>query len=351
MIIMKKQLLIMFFVSLLTSCATLPTDPAPWDASPAAIRQVFPEIEYIAQRGRGKTRAAAEANGAAQLAQFFNSQITSQMRITERESIQNDRTRGSLETQSNTLIEQETFVQTQMNLFGIRFAQDAYYNRAQKEWITVAYINRNEAWQVYSPRFRQQADSFISLFDAAENERDQFRRALRFLAADDYSKSDDFQNASLLGQILHPARINAEFESVRARIASIPQRLESSKRNASIFIDCPGDFESLVSNVFSSRFAALGFPVANNRNTASAVCRITISEGRQQRDLGIFYHPSLQAVVSSNTLQNTETLFSFSAEGERAQAVTPDVAKRRAFQSLADKVRESFSLNINEVVR
>ena len=255
------------FIALLTSCSSLPTDPAPWDASPAALRQFFSDSEYIAQRGRGKTRAAAETNAAAEISRFISSQISANRgyRITT------DNAAETIETHD------EAFVRSQINLFGIRYADDAYYRKDLKEWRTVAWIERNEAWTVYAPRFKQQADSFISLFDAAENERDQFRRALRFLAADDYSKSDDFQNASLFGQILHPARMNAEFESVRAKIALIPQRLESSKRNASIFIDCPGDFESLVSNAFSSRFAALGFPVANNRNSSSAVCRITIS--------------------------------------------------------------------------
>ena len=327
----KKQVITAFFLLLLSSCATLPTDPAPWDATPASIRQVFPDNEYIAQRGRGKTRAAAEANAAAEISRFISSQISANRgyRITT------DNVAETIETND------EAFVKSQINLFGIRYADDAYYRKDLKEWRTVAWIERNEAWTVYAPRFKQQADSFASLFDAAENERDQFRRALRFFAADDYSKSGDFQNASLFGQILHPSRMNAEFENVRAKIASVPQRLESSKRNASIFIECPGDFESLVSNAFSSRFAALGFPVANNRSSSSAVCRITISEGRQQRDLGVFYHPSLQAVVSTQS----GTIFTYSAEGERAQAVTPDVAKRRAYQSLADKVRESFSLD------
>ena len=82
------------------------------------------------------------------------------------------------------------------------------------------------------------------------------------------------------------------------------------------------------------------FPVTNNAGAASAVCRVTISEGMQQRDLRIFYHPSLQAVITGNA----GVVFTFNAEGERASAVTPDVAKRRAYQSLADCVRKSFSL-------
>ena len=321
------------FILILTSCATTPTTPAPWDASPAAIRQVFPDSEYIAQRGRGKTRAAAEAHAAAELARFISSQVSA--------------SRGYQITTTNAAetinTHDEAYVTSQINLFGIRYADDAYYRKDLKEWRTVAWIERDEAWMVYGPRFRQQADSFIALFDAAEQEQNQFRRTLRFIAADNYVRSETFESASLFGQILHPQRMNSEFESVRSRVSAIPQRLEASRRNASIFIDCPVDFENLISNAFAMQFSSMGFPVTTNRNSASVICRITVSEGMQQRELGIFYHPSLQAVISSST----GTLFTFSAEGERAQAVTPDVAKRRAYQSLADKVNSSFSINTN----
>jgi hypothetical protein len=76
---------------------------------------------------------------------------------------------------------------------------------------------------------------------------------------------------------------------------------------------------------------------------AAAVCRLTVDEGMQQRELGVFYFPKLQAVISSPS----GTLFTFSAEGDQAAAVTPDVAKRRAYQSLVEKVSQTFSLETN----
>jgi hypothetical protein len=137
--------------------------------------------------------------------------------------------------------------------------------------------------------------------------------------------------------------MNTQFESVRNLIAAIPQRLDETRRSASIYIDCPLDFESLVTNAFTSRFSYLGFPVSKSKNEAAAICEVMVNEGVQQRELGIFYFPSLQAVITGSS----GALFSFSAEGERASAVTPDVAKRRAYQSLADKVNNNFSLEIN----
>lgn len=319
----------------LYSCSSYPTTPAPWDASPAAIRQVFPDGEYIAQRGRGKTRAAAEAQAAGELARFISSQITANKGY----QITTNNTEENISTQD------EAYVASRINIFGIRYADDAYYRKDLKEWRTIAWIERNEAWAVYSPGFRQQADSFTALFNAAEQERDQFKKTLRFMAADNYARTEEFENANLFGQILHPRRMNEEFAAVRAGISAIPQRLDEAKRRSAVFIDCPVDFESIVSTAFASSFASMGFPVTNNRSTAAAICRVTIDEGMQQRELGVFYFPKVQAVISSSE----GTLFTYSAEGERAQAVTPDVAKRGAYQSLANKVNSSFSLDINNM--
>jgi len=326
---MKISSVIIFF--LLLSCAGAPTPP--WDSSPDAIQLIYHDNEYIAMRGRGHTRSGAEANGAAQIALFFNSQIRSELRITEREIINNRN------IQSSSEIESETFVRSQIIVFGIRYAQDAYFNKAQNEWITVAYINREEAWQVYAPRFNQQTQVFLRLIEEAEKDTDPFRKSLRLMTANSYAASPNFQNAEIFGQLLHPVRMNREFASVRAQNARLPVLFDNARKNASIYVECPNDFESIVTTAISREIAALGFPVANNKNTAAAVCAITINEGRQQRDLGVFYHPSLQAIISNNA----GTHFTFNIEGERAQAVTPDVAKRRAYQSLAEKVRNNFS--------
>jgi len=319
------------------SCTGTPSAPLAWDASLAAMREIFPESEFIAQRGRGATRAAAEADATAAIARFLGSEVVSRIAVIEQGWERNG------DAQARVEIEAEIFVQAQMQLFGVRHASDAYFDRRHREWVTVAYVNRAEAWQVYGPRFRQQAQAFAELFEAAENERDPFRKALRYVAAQDFARSPDFRNAESLGQLLYPARMDEEFAAVRAMLASLPQRASDARGNAPVFIDVPVDFESRVQNAFSQRFAELGFPVTNDRNAAAAVCRVTVEEGRQARDLGIFYFPRLQAVISSPA----GALFAFSAEAGQQAAVTPDVARRRAYQALADIVLNGFSIGVN----
>ena len=319
---------------ILAACAGAPAAPPPWAASPGAMRLAFPDGEFIAQQGRGATRLAAEADGTAAIARFFNSEVVSRIAILAQYWERNG------DTQAITEMETEIFVQAQMQIFGVRHTPDAFFDSRHREWVTVAYINRAEAWQVYGPRFRQQAAAFAGLFEAAENESDPFRKALRHIAARNFARSPDFQSAQGMGQLLYPARMDAEFAAVRTKLAALPQRAGDAIRNAPVFLDVPVDFESRVQNAFSQRFAALGFPVTNSRNAAAAVSHVTIDEGRQERQLGIFYFPRLQAVISSPA----GTLFTFSVEAGQQAAVTPDVARRRAYQALADMVLEGFSL-------
>jgi hypothetical protein len=159
----------------LASCASASPD---WAASSSAIRAVYPDSDYIAQRGRGATREAAEVAAAAEIARFFTSQISVKSGYRAVFTQQNGEVTERLEFTG------EAFVQSQIDLFGIRYVQDAFYNKAEKEWQTIAYIDRNEAWTVYEPRFKRQADAFAALYAAAENEHSQFRKVLRFVTAD-----------------------------------------------------------------------------------------------------------------------------------------------------------------------
>jgi hypothetical protein len=318
------------------SCATVPEPLPDWAASSSAIRTVYPDSDFIAQRGRGPTREAAEVAAAAEVARFFTSEISVNTGYSELIIQQNG------ETNEISRAELEAFVKSQIDLSSIRYAQDPFYLKTEKQWQTVAYIDRNEAWAVYEPRFKRQADAFQALYAAAENESDQFRKALRFEAAAAYTRGRDFVEAEAFGQILHPQKMNASFAEIRAEIATIPQKVNDAKGNARVFIDCPNDFESLVTNAFSRVLSEKGFPIAREGDNA-VVCAVTIDEGMQQRDLGISYYPSLQAVFTGAS----GALFTFNASAERVSAVTPDVAKRRAYTALAGKVVESFSIEGN----
>jgi hypothetical protein len=311
------------------ACATPPTTPAPWAETPQALRQMFPDGEYIAQRGRGKTRAAAEAAAALEIARYITSQVsgTQGYRMTSTET----NGRGAEKTETVN----EARVKTEIDLFGIRYADGAFYDAARREWHAAAYIEREDAWQVYKPRVQAQADSFLKLYNAAETEEDTFKKVMRYETANAYTAKDEFTNAFIFGQILSPSDMNRDYAAVRAAVSALPQKIDNAKRGATVYIDCSPDFEERITQAFAECFRAQGFAVSKTQSGAAAVCEVTVSEGEQKRELGVFYHPSLRAELRGKS----GVLASFTVQGEGAQAVTPEVAKRRAYTALAESVR------------
>jgi hypothetical protein len=318
---------------LLISCASTPSIPR-WHVSPDAIQQQFPNSRFIAQQGRGVSREAAEADGVAQIARYFSSEVYSHVLVYEAELQQGSR------SEVVSLTEIETYTRSQLNLFSVRFVTDAYFDKRTREWFTVAYIDREEAWRVFQPTVILHAETFSRLFQTAENELNRFKKALLFNTVQEYTRTPEFARVLEFGQLLHPVRMNESFSGVRSNMARLTQLSDTARRNASLYLYVPDDFESMVTNAVSEEFRKLGFAVSNNREHASAVCHVIVTEGRQVRELGVFYHPSVRIVISSGE----EVLFSQSLEGVRESAVRPDVAKRRAYQSLADSIKENFTM-------
>jgi hypothetical protein len=262
-----------------TAAPAVPSVPT-WAASPRSLDAVYPDSAYIAAIGRGQSREAAETAGAAEIARYFTSRISASVKIRETSVERDGVTSESLEFES------AAFVTSEIELFGLRYAPDAFYNEAEKHWQTVAYIDRAEAWAVYEPRFRKQAAAFQALYEAAEAETDPFKKALRWAVAERYAGNAEFEAANTLGQMLHPARMNAAFSAVRDEIAALPQKTDEARRDAAVYIDCPLDFESIIVGAFSRAISAEGFPVSRTRADAAAVCAVTVDEGKQERELG-----------------------------------------------------------------
>jgi hypothetical protein len=325
--IWQAALLINLALLSFASCASAPRPDWAED-----IQAVYPRDRYLAEKGIAKTSVLAQVAGTRAIAGYISQQFSSELR----EDAVSAANAPTQITDTET-----TFVRSQMELLTLRYTT-AWFNKLEKQWEVVAYIDRDEAWTVYEPRFKRQLDAFHALYTAAERERGQFRKALRFMDAGAYTRGEDFVKAEAFGRILHPQRMDASFSEIRAEIANTPQKIKDAKQNASVFIVCPGgDFEKRVTKAFSDALKAEGFPPdAPNKSSADVICTVSIDEGRQDRELGIFYYPSLQAVFTDAA----GVLWTFNATASRASAVTPDVAKRRAYTALAELVVKSFSI-------
>jgi hypothetical protein len=291
-----------------------------------------PTAKYIAQRGRGPDLASAQNDGVAQISRWIMSEIetsqSSRLSITERN--------GAIDESRQT--DEATFVSSQTNLFAVRYAPDPWFNKAENQWETVAFIDRDEAWAIYEPQVRQRADAFTKLFNAAEAEAEPFRKFLQYQRAQAYAEQE-LDSYFRFAEILSPQKAQS-FADVSDLISAIPQRITQSRANASIFVDCPVDYNGMTATALTQALSDEGFPVSRIQSAASAVCTASVEEGLQTLSAGTFYTPAVRISITGTS---GSPLFSCTIRvPERSGAVNPDVAKNRGYTALAGVIRKSF---------
>jgi hypothetical protein len=249
---------------------------------------VYPRAKYIARQAQGKTQKEAELAAVAAISYFFETEVTAEQSLrslwTEEDGVSSSASRE----------EELILVETQSRLVAVRYAEDPWRDPASKEWYTVAYIDRAEAWTVYEPQAKKAADSLLALYNAAETEAEPFTRSLRFTAAASYAESAAFTAVRSFAQVLNPAKAQAFFWEADAVLSSIPEAIYSARQSATVYIDCPVDLDGVIYQAAVSALGQAGFPVERDRNAAACVCRITVDEGEQKVDAGVFFIPCLR---------------------------------------------------------
>lgn len=159
---MKKTCLFMAafccLVPLYAKKATMPE----WVQS---YRTVFPDSEYLAQRGSGDTAEKSKTDATAALSRYFKTSVNANLSVTAANS-----------TEEKTLVVDDVNVQSEVELFALEYTEPFYY-KAEKKWYCVVYMNRNDAWQQYKPQIEIKKNSFNGLYKNLENEPDCFSKA------------------------------------------------------------------------------------------------------------------------------------------------------------------------------
>jgi hypothetical protein len=317
--------------ALLLSCATSPVAAPEWARN---LEAAYPYEHYLAAQGRGKNAAAARTDAARAIARYLSTRIQDQMRETAVQS-------GDAPTQST--ITQETFIESQVELFALNYTE-AWYNRDEKTWEAAAFIGRDEAWRIYEPAADTQAGSFLNLVRAAGGDSDPLSAALRYGNAAAYARGAEFTAVRQFAQLLHPQVARDFFDEADREIKALPERQLSAAQRAPVFIESPVDHERMIYQAMVRALGGWGFAVEDRRDRAGAVCTLRVEEGLQTQELFqetlYTYYPSLSGTLRG---KDGRALLSFRAEADKQSAVTPAVAKRRAYTALAAALETAFS--------
>ena len=139
--------------------------------------------------------------------------------------------------------------------------------------------------------------------------------------------------------VLHPAKANELFAGADAVWSGLAGKQLAAREQARVYVNCPADYNRMIYQAMVKTLGASGFIVEERRAAAAAVCDLAVEEGVQTQGSGTMYYPALTGAIGGKG----GAFFSFKVQAERQGAVTPDVAKRRAYTALAAALENSFA--------
>ena len=200
--------------------------PSPMPEWVENYRSIYPDSEYLCQRGSGKSAEEAKTDATGALARYFQMNVSANLSTTMTSFS------SGTEIQEETAIINDVQVMSQVDFFGLEYTEP-YYLKNEKKWYCVAFINRENAWIQYKPQIEIAKNSFEGLLKNAEKENDNFSKLKALKTA--WQKGKDLIEKLEYGRLISPTR-EAEYSSSRDKFSEIPVIFEETKSKCKTYI-------------------------------------------------------------------------------------------------------------------
>ena len=170
---MKKFTLVVFYTVLFSSILVAKNKS----------NDLLNNSDYIAYKGRGETVKEAENNALEQISKYFSMKIHTES---------SEYTIVSGNNKSQTDLQNNIFVESQTELFAVHYTEPVF-NKKQKIYEIIAYINKEEAWNIYEVRVKTIIDTFDSIISTAKIENESFKQILFYKKAQFFAETNNLE--------------------------------------------------------------------------------------------------------------------------------------------------------------
>ncbi|MCR4822139.1 MAG: hypothetical protein K5873_04605 [Treponema sp.] len=312
---------------IIQSCASTPETLPDWFSD---FRTVYPASQYIAQQGVGSSQEAARSDALSQIARYFqanvNTHITSSRQFAMNEGVT---------TEKRSLVN-DLEVKSQVELFAIQYTNPLYIKK-EKNWYCVAYINREEAWNLHQPKVELLKTEFMSLFLKAEEEKD------HFLKYGLYKKAEE-AGSPLLKALEYARVIDSQKEAVysveRKTVSLLPARIASELNECSVYLEISGDYGNTIRTSLTSALSSKGIKVVNSENGANYIGKAQV-ESNALGENPITVYPSLDFKIDG---KDGRSVYAASVKIEKKTiAYTLENAQKKSYPILAEESKRLIS--------
>ena len=299
---------------------------------------VYPPDFYITAVGEGKTREEAETAALSTISLYFQTTTDVCNDLLKR---YNETERGdSYSVFKDTQITEKARVTSQSEFFGVQFAQGFVVD---KKFTTLAFIERESAFEVYDQRIKMNVATLRSLLPIAENYNNPI---FGFEVA-----SQGIPVVELTEQFVKMARLTKKVDGgYFAEAESLFERMKNayqiSKANLIFKISVENDFEDMILRTLSDLLEGGGYSVSQTNGVCALPVKVTVD--KNQSSGGTFLYCGLVVNLETGT---GEKIFSYSRNFSKKGAPTEQMAYRRAYQAIQKELQDSFMAEFEQKIR
>ena len=301
-------------------------------------RGAYPDADYLAQRGSGKTAETAQTDATSQIARYFQTNVSANLSTTMRSIT------GAGKVDESTTVVDEVRVSSEVSLFALEHTEPYYYKK-EKKWYCVAYIRRDAAWRQYAPVVDGAKAEFYALYDNAGKESEPFIRCGLYKAA--WENGKNFLERLEYARILSPAG-EAAYSGDRRTVSQIPALIQSEREKCAVHLTVHGDYGNIIETSLTSALTKSGIRTTSSASQAAYTATAVIEPNATGTD-PMSINPSVDIRIQGRGGRSVYSLQVRS--GERTVAYTLESAQKKAYPALAKKIEDAFSKDLGAALR
>ena len=306
-------------------------------------RSIYSDEIYIAQLGKayGKKNSSEAKNVAANnVAQYIQTTIQSQTQSQSKFSTQST-AKGTLSTFVEKTNSQEITLSVDLAVTSFEFTEP-WYNKKEKVWYCVAYVQREKVWLQYQPKIQAVRDRLFAFYSAAEESDDPLYRMIVYMQAQNYET--DFFTAYSFAQILSVPLTQKYYQKDAEEISKTAAKNLEEKNKCTFVIRVNNDTQDIVYQRINDVLSKEGFVVKNDSETALYTVDVILNySDNPSGDLHVL-HPSVELSITGKT----RPIFSYAKQASRISGLNEQVVKAKASRAIADEIGNTFILEFNE---
>ncbi|MBR0496606.1 MAG: hypothetical protein IJJ71_10580 [Treponema sp.] len=243
-------------------------------------------------------------------------------------------------------MEESTTISSTATLSGLNFTEP-YYDKKEKCWYCVAYIKRDDAWNLLLPRIESAKAAFYAPYNNGRKETEPVFKYSFFAAA--LEKGVDFQDVLDYARIIHP-KTEESYSSDREAINSVQNLLITEKGKCTLFLALQGDYGNILTEAATKIFSETPFSLVGSEKSANYKATVTVDDNKVG-DNPLSISPSAKIEIKSKSgrsvyadvfrLETKTTAYSLEKAQTKAYPQLADVMK----QELPEKLAELFNKN------